>query len=165
LRVCIIDSPQLILHKLATLFGHRWQSGRPVLANEGLKQKQSLETKLLKPIVLCVHICTYRTNMQHLRFVIKQAAAAVAQQQNLRPLSIHWNLAQNQKPVGGNPGAPKPRDTRGPKPSAQKITLIQQNQSMSITTLEEAQKLAKRRDLHLLRLEQTDAKTGRAMFK
>ncbi|XP_037712679.1 translation initiation factor IF-3 [Drosophila subpulchrella] len=103
--------------------------------------------------------------MQHLRFVIKQAAAAVAQQQHLRPLSIQWNLAQNQKPVGGNPGAPKARDTRGPKPSAQKITLIQQNQSMSITTLEEAQKLAKRRDLHLLRLEQTEAKTGRAMFK
>ncbi|EDV98193.1 GH22807 [Drosophila grimshawi] len=36
---------------------------------------------------------------------------------------------------------------------------------MSITTLEDAQKLAKRRDLHLLRLNQTDAKTGRLMFK
>lgn len=36
---------------------------------------------------------------------------------------------------------------------------------MSITTLEEAQKLAKRRDLHLLKMNQTDAKTGRIMFK
>nr|XP_017002731.2 translation initiation factor IF-3 [Drosophila takahashii] len=103
--------------------------------------------------------------MQRLGFITRHAAAAVAQQQHLRPLSIHWNLAQNQKPAGGNQSAPKTRDTRSPKASAQKITLIQQNQSMSITTLEEAQKLAKRRELHLLRLEQTDAKTGRGMFK
>ncbi|EDW60566.2 translation initiation factor IF-3 [Drosophila virilis] len=47
----------------------------------------------------------------------------------------------------------------------QKITLISPNQSISITTLDEAQKLAKRRDLHLLRLQQPDAKTGRIMFK
>ncbi|KAM8711996.1 hypothetical protein ACLKA7_012504 [Drosophila subpalustris] len=49
--------------------------------------------------------------------------------------------------------------------SQQKITLIAQNQAMSITTLEEAQKLAKRRDLHLLRSNQTDAKTGRVVFR
>lgn len=47
----------------------------------------------------------------------------------------------------------------------QKITLIGQNESINITTLEEAQKLAKRRDLHLLRLQQPDAKTGRLVFK
>ncbi|KAH8297449.1 hypothetical protein KR044_012084, partial [Drosophila immigrans] len=49
--------------------------------------------------------------------------------------------------------------------SQQKITLISQNQVMSVTTLDEAQKLAKRRDLHLLRLNQTDAKTGRVVFR
>ncbi|EDW90802.1 translation initiation factor IF-3 [Drosophila yakuba] len=103
--------------------------------------------------------------MQRIRLMLNHAAAAAIQQQHLRPLSIHWNLAQNQKPVGGSPGESRTRDTRSPKASVQKITLIQQNQSMSITTLEEAQKLAKRRELHLLRLEQADAKTGRAMFK
>ncbi|XP_043644934.1 uncharacterized protein LOC122614437 [Drosophila teissieri] len=100
--------------------------------------------------------------MQRIRLMLNHAAAAAIQ--HLRPLSIHWSLAQNQKPVGGSPGESRARDTRSPKASVQKITLIQQNQSMSITTLEEAQKLAKRRELHLLRLEQTDAKTGRAMF-
>ncbi|XP_017039223.1 translation initiation factor IF-3 [Drosophila ficusphila] len=103
--------------------------------------------------------------MQRLRFLMQHAATSMTQQQNLRPLSIHWNLAQNQKPAGGNVGVPKTKDTRNPKAPTQKITLIQQNQSMSITTLEEAQKLAKRRELHLLRLEQSDAKTGRPMFK
>ncbi|XP_017068854.1 translation initiation factor IF-3, mitochondrial [Drosophila eugracilis] len=101
--------------------------------------------------------------MQCLRCLIKYAGAAVVQRQPLRPLSIQWNLAQNQKPVVGNPGVPKNKDTRSSKTGAQKITLIQQNESHSITTLEEAQKLAKRRELHLLRLEQTD--TGRPMFK
>ncbi|XP_039483903.1 translation initiation factor IF-3 [Drosophila santomea] len=103
--------------------------------------------------------------MQRIRLMLNHAAAAAIQQQHLRRLSINWNLAQNQKPVGGSPGESRTRDTRSPKASVQKITLIQQNQSMSITTLEEAQKLAKRRELHLLRLEQADAKTGRAMFK
>lgn len=56
-------------------------------------------------------------------------------------------------------------DEQKTKKLQQKITLIAQNQAMSITTLEEAQKLAKRRDLHLLRMNQTDAKTGRIMFK
>ncbi|XP_016981305.1 translation initiation factor IF-3, mitochondrial [Drosophila rhopaloa] len=105
--------------------------------------------------------------MQRLGFMIRHATAAATHPQNLRPLSIYWNLAQTHKPAGGNgnPGAPRTRDNRSPRTAAQKITLVQQNQSMSITTLEEAQKLAKRRELHLLRLEQTDAKTGRAMFK
>lgn len=49
--------------------------------------------------------------------------------------------------------------------SQQKITLIAQNQAMSVTTLDEAQKLAKRRDLHLMRMNQTDAKTGRVVFR
>ncbi|EDX06735.1 GD10854 [Drosophila simulans] len=103
--------------------------------------------------------------MQRFRLMLNHTAAAAIQQQLLRPFSVHWSLAQHQKPVGGSPGESRTRDTRSLKASVQKITLIQQNQAMSITTLEEAQKLAKRRELHLLRLEQTDAKTGRAMFK
>ncbi|XP_033156046.1 translation initiation factor IF-3, mitochondrial [Drosophila mauritiana] len=103
--------------------------------------------------------------MQRFRLMLNHTAAAAIHQQPLRPFSVHWSLAQHQKPVGGSPGERRTRDTRSLKASVQKITLIQQNQSMSITTLEEAQKLAKRRELHLLRLEQTDAKTGRAMFK
>lgn len=103
--------------------------------------------------------------MQRIRLMFNHAAAAAIQQQHLRPLTVYWSLAQHQKPVGGSLGDSRTRDTRSLKASVQKITLIQQNQSISITTLEEAQKLAKRRDLHLLRLEQTDAKTGRAMFK
>nr|XP_017033429.1 uncharacterized protein LOC108082512 [Drosophila kikkawai] len=98
---------------------------------------------------------------------LQHAAALMTQQQHLRNLSIQWPLAlpqnQSQKPAGGG----KPGINQKPRPSAsaQKITLIQQNQAMSITTLEEAQKLAKRRELHLMRLGETDAKTGRAMFK
>ncbi|XP_017087465.1 uncharacterized protein [Drosophila bipectinata] len=89
-----------------------------------------------------------------------QHSSVAFQQQQLRNLSLQWYLAQNHRPASG---INKPGDHK-PKTPAQKITLIQ-NQAISITTLEEAQKLAKRRELHLLRLEQTDAKTGRPMFK
>ncbi|KAH8401041.1 hypothetical protein KR009_002603 [Drosophila setifemur] len=103
------------------------------------------------------HVMRSLLSMQH-------APAFIFQQQTQRHLSVHWNLAQNQRAASGNPGINKTGDQK-PKTQAQKITLIQQNQSMSISTLEEAQKLAKRRELHLLRLDQTDAKTGRPMFK
>ncbi|XP_030381750.1 uncharacterized protein LOC115629431 [Scaptodrosophila lebanonensis] len=48
-----------------------------------------------------------------------------------------------------------------------KIAVIGQNQDLIITTMAEAQKLARRRGLNLVLLEQTDAnaKTGRSLYK
>lgn len=79
-----------------------------------------------------------------------------AQQLQMRNLVFHRYLTQATTSKENGPKTNK---------SQQKITLIAQNQAMSITTLDEAQKLAKRRDLHLLRLNQTDAKTGRVVFR
>ncbi|XP_034476907.1 translation initiation factor IF-3, mitochondrial [Drosophila innubila] len=80
-----------------------------------------------------------------------------AQQSQMRNLAFHRYLTQ---------GTTTTRDNgQKANKSQQKITLIAQNQAMSVTTLDEAQKLAKRRDLHLLRLNQTDAKTGRVVFR
>ncbi|XP_037947334.1 translation initiation factor IF-3, mitochondrial-like [Teleopsis dalmanni] len=49
--------------------------------------------------------------------------------------------------------------------SAPKITLMGPNDSISVTTLGEAQKLAKRRDLHIMQLEKFDSKTQRPIYK
>ncbi|XP_023308346.2 translation initiation factor IF-3, mitochondrial isoform X2 [Lucilia cuprina] len=45
-----------------------------------------------------------------------------------------------------------------------KITLIQ-NQNMTVTALEEAQSLAKRRSMHLVKVQDMDAKTQRPVYK
>uniref|UniRef100_A0A1B0ARQ6 Translation initiation factor 3 N-terminal domain-containing protein n=1 Tax=Glossina palpalis gambiensis TaxID=67801 RepID=A0A1B0ARQ6_9MUSC len=45
-----------------------------------------------------------------------------------------------------------------------KITLIQ-NQNVSVTTLEEAKNLAKRRAMHLIQLQELDTKTQRPVYK
>ncbi|XP_053967150.1 translation initiation factor IF-3 [Anastrepha ludens] len=49
--------------------------------------------------------------------------------------------------------------------SLSKITLVQPNQSIAITTLKEAQKLAKRRELHLVKQQDFDTKTQRPIYK
>lgn len=46
-----------------------------------------------------------------------------------------------------------------------KITLIQQNDAMSVTTLEEATKLARRRDLQLIKVQDLDPKSQRPVYK
>lgn len=46
-----------------------------------------------------------------------------------------------------------------------KITLVQPNQTMTVTTFKEAQKLAKRRELHLVKQQDFDTKTQRAIYK
>ncbi|XP_011180090.1 uncharacterized protein LOC105210687 [Zeugodacus cucurbitae] len=46
-----------------------------------------------------------------------------------------------------------------------KITLVQPNQTMMVTTFKEAQKLAKRRELHLIKQQDFDTKTQRAIYK
>ncbi|XP_022902534.1 translation initiation factor IF-3, mitochondrial [Onthophagus taurus] len=46
-----------------------------------------------------------------------------------------------------------------------KITLISQDQSVQITTLEEAQKLSKRRDLKLVKIIDYDTKSQRPIYK
>ncbi|XP_002015806.2 uncharacterized protein LOC6591293 isoform X1 [Drosophila persimilis] len=96
---------------------------------------------------------------------VQQVAAMAQHQQQLRNLSLYWHLAQSQRTAGAPGTGKKSGGDQKPKNPPQKITLVQHNQALSITTLEEAQKLAKRRELHLLRLDQTDTKTGRAMFK
>jgi translation initiation factor IF-3 len=54
----------------------------------------------------------------------------------------------------------KPKTTPSPK-----ITLIAKDESVSIVSLVEAQKLAKRRDLKLVKILDLDTKTKRAIYK
>lgn len=51
------------------------------------------------------------------------------------------------------------------KKEPQKITLFGPNNTMTITGLEEAKKLAKRRGLHLIQIQEPDPKTQRASYK
>ncbi|XP_068145956.1 translation initiation factor IF-3, mitochondrial [Drosophila tropicalis] len=89
-------------------------------------------------------------NLSRLQFVVRQLVSV--QQAPLQRYLAHSQAAGEKD---------KPNKTQ----TSQKITLIGQNQALSVTTLEEAKKLAKRRELHLLRTEQNDAKTGRPTFK
>lgn len=56
-----------------------------------------------------------------------------------------------------------PNEVRKSK-NAAKITLIQ-NQNVSVTTLEEAKNLAKRRAMHLIQIQELDTKTQRPVYK
>lgn len=51
------------------------------------------------------------------------------------------------------------------RPIIPKITLLSGNDEVSVTTLEEAQKLSKRRDLKLVKLVDLDTKTQRPLYK
>lgn len=65
------------------------------------------------------------------------------------------------KPGEGTPAKkPKKKTIEIPK-----ITLIQQNDAMSVTTLEEATKLARRRDLQLIKIQDLDPKSQRPVYK
>ncbi|XP_062129349.1 translation initiation factor IF-3, mitochondrial [Drosophila sulfurigaster albostrigata] len=112
-----------------------------------------------QPRLFLIHklISQYATALHAPRYPrIPTVSSQIQQQQESHHLAFSRYLTQ---------AASTKHDGQKPNKSQQKITLIAQNQTMSVTTLDEAQKLAKRRDLHLLRLNQTDAKTGRAIFR
>ncbi|XP_077276018.1 uncharacterized protein LOC143904904 [Temnothorax americanus] len=62
----------------------------------------------------------------------------------------------------GSDGTKKPRPKTEPVP---KITLVSPDNSITVTVLEEAQRLAKRRDLTLVKVNDLDGKTQRAAYK
>ncbi|XP_024877342.1 uncharacterized protein LOC112458129 [Temnothorax curvispinosus] len=62
----------------------------------------------------------------------------------------------------GSDGTKKPRPKTEPVP---KITLVSPDNSITVTVLEEAQRLAKRRDLTLVKVNDLDGKTQRAVYK
>ncbi|XP_071558397.1 uncharacterized protein [Temnothorax nylanderi] len=62
----------------------------------------------------------------------------------------------------GSDGTKKPRPKTEPVP---KITLVSPDNSITVTVLEEAQRLAKRRDLTLIKVNDLDGKTQRAVYK
>ena len=84
----------------------------------------------------------------HLRTVIQ-----VSKQQ-------HYLSTKEQTPSEGDPQSSEKKKKR----FIPKITLLQQ-ETITITTLEEAQKLSKRRDLKLVKLTDLDTKTQRAVYK
>jgi len=60
----------------------------------------------------------------------------------------------------GNNGVKKPRSKTVPK-----ITLVSPDNSITVTVLEEAQRLAKRRNLTLVKVSDVEGKTQRAVYK
>lgn len=62
----------------------------------------------------------------------------------------------------GSDGAKKPRPKTVPQP---RITLVSPDNSITVTVLEEAQRLAKRRNLTLVKVSDVEGKTQRAVYK
>lgn len=122
---------------------------------ECVKNKTKLKMQH-QGIWLIRNLLSLRTLALQLPKYSKMVTSNARIEQQSRNFAVHSSLTQ---------AATTKAEEQKTKKLQQKITLIGQNQTMSITTLEEAQKLAKRRDLHLLRLNQTDAKTGRIVYK
>lgn len=79
-----------------------------------------------------------------------------------------WQSSLQQKIYGDNTSTPNHSSTTAKEKKIKmspKITLIGQNQSLSVMSLEEAQKLAKRRDMHLVQTTQVNSKTQRPTYK
>uniref|UniRef100_T1PH09 Translation initiation factor IF-3 n=1 Tax=Musca domestica TaxID=7370 RepID=T1PH09_MUSDO len=98
-------------------------------------------------------------------FLLRNAIQTLAVRNVLRP--IHTNtgylsLYQRQRPndVGDESGA----SAQKKKSSSLKITLLQ-NQNVTVTSLEEAKNLAKRRSMQLVQVQKLDTKTQRPVYK
>ncbi|XP_053688007.1 translation initiation factor IF-3 [Sabethes cyaneus] len=62
-------------------------------------------------------------------------------------------------------GAPAGTTGKAKKPTSPKVTLVGTDQSVSIVSLEEAEKLSKRRDLKLVKMVDLELKTQRPVYK
>lgn len=78
---------------------------------------------------------------------------------HLRLVQVSGNFCTKQGQT--NPAKPLKKKTI----EIPKITLIQQNAAMSVTTLEEATKLAQRRGLQLLKVQDIDPKSQRPVYR
>lgn len=84
------------------------------------------------------------------------------QQQGLKTSSVFFNPHKqipNTTSNNDNSSAAQKKHKDSPK-----ITLIQ-NQNITVTALEEAKHLAKRRSMHLVKVQDMDAKTQRPVYK
>uniref|UniRef100_A0A1I8NA03 Translation initiation factor IF-3, mitochondrial n=1 Tax=Musca domestica TaxID=7370 RepID=A0A1I8NA03_MUSDO len=98
-------------------------------------------------------------------FLLRNAIQTLAVRNVLRPLHTntgYLSLYQRQRPndVGDESGA----SAQKKKSSSLKITLLQ-NQNVTVTSLEEAKNLAKRRSMQLVQVQKLDTKTQRPVYK
>ncbi|XP_055597192.1 translation initiation factor IF-3 [Uranotaenia lowii] len=81
----------------------------------------------------------------------------------------HYSSKGPREGVKGTPSSPnRPHQPAGAKvkqPGPPKITLISPDQSIAIISLDEAQKISKRRDLKLVKIVDLDIKTQRPIYK
>lgn len=75
---------------------------------------------------------------------------------------INQQFFSSKPPVSTNPDEPAKKKKTIPIP---KITLLAPDENVQVTSLEEAQKLAKRRDLKLVKIIDLDTKTQRPIYK
>ncbi|XP_055906650.1 translation initiation factor IF-3 [Eupeodes corollae] len=104
---------------------------------------------------LLVHILRNAIGRQ-LRYECPTATASIS---FLRHLSVSTKFYT--KSDEETPAKPEKKKTK----EIPKITLIQQNDSMIVTTLEEANKLALRRNLKLIKVQDLDPKSLRPVYK
>lgn len=77
---------------------------------------------------------------------------------------VNFSSKSSKPPTSGNDNLAAAAAARKPK-LAPKITLIAQDQSVSVVNLDEAQKISKRRDLKLVKIIDLDMKTQRPVYK
>lgn len=88
-------------------------------------------------------------------------------QQGLKTTAVQLMAPHKQNPntkTTHNNDATNPTGQKKNKETSPKITLIQQ-QNITVTALEEAKNLAKRRSMHLVQIQEMDAKTQRPVYK
>ncbi|XP_073844816.1 mitochondrial translation initiation factor 3 [Musca autumnalis] len=104
-------------------------------------------------------------------FLMRSAIQTLAIRNLIRPLQTNAGslyLCQRQRTHDdgdeSRSSAPPKKSVNKSSTSALKITLMQ-NQNVTVTSLEEAKNLAKRRSMHLVQVQKFDTKTQRPVYK
>lgn len=93
---------------------------------------------------------------------LRSVPAAVSNHHQIQYASKSSKAAVGDAATGGEVGVAAGAKKSKPAP---KITLVGSDQSVSIVSLDEAQKISKRRDLKLVKIVDSDMKTQRPVYK
>lgn len=97
--------------------------------------------------------------------LVRTLNAPIKQNQQCHSALIYSHYLNFSTENQGIDSPTEPKKPRPKKPPVPKITLLSSEDDIMITTLEEAQKLSKRRDLKLVRIRDQDSKTQRPVYK
>lgn len=116
-----------------------------------------MASRTIKSLYFSSHVVQYLTN-GWCHFMPAAVLTSALTQRRIGYLNYSTNNAEKNNQDKGTEAKKK-------KPPIPKITLLSTDGIMSVVSLEEAQKLSKRRDLKLLKVSDSDSKHQRAVYK